>query len=114
MLRLEAIGNLGADAECRNNNGSLYVVFRLAHSEKIANAQGVQERTTWVNCSMQGDGGKLLQFLRKGVKVFVRGNVDLRIYKSAKDGAMKCGINLYVREIELCGGLRDNKENAPC
>lgn len=33
MIRLEIVGNLGADAEIKDYNGSKFVSFRVAHSE---------------------------------------------------------------------------------
>lgn len=112
MLKLEIIGNLGADAECRVANGSEYIAFRVADSRKIANDQsgGVVESTTWVSCTMDGRRERLLPFLRKGVKVFCRGNIELKIFKSPKDGLPKVGINLYVTELQLCGSEKRDED----
>ena len=50
---------------------------------------------------------KLLPYLKQGVKVFVRGNANLRVYSSPKDRCMKAGCTVSVREIELVGGSSD-------
>ena len=49
MVRIEMIGNLGADAELKNNNGRNFVSFRLAHTDKWKNSQTGQDSvsTMW-------------------------------------------------------------------
>ena len=39
MIRLEIVGNLGADAEIKDYNGNKFVSFRVAHSEKWVDRQ---------------------------------------------------------------------------
>lgn len=108
MLKVEVIGNLGADAEKKIADGAEFVTFRVCHSIKKTNkANGeIIEESTWVSCTLTGNGGNLLPYLLKGQKVFVRGNASLKLYTSSKDGLMHAGINLRVGEIELCGGLQ--------
>lgn len=106
MIRIEMIGNLGADAELKDNNGRKFVSFRLAHTDKWKNSQTGQDNvsTIWASCAINGDAHNLLPFLKKGVKVFVRGSVQLTMYSSPKTHQMECGLNIAVWEIELCGG----------
>ena len=94
MLNLQVIGNLGADAERRENNGRAFVTFRVAHSEKRNDV----ERTTWVSCVLNGDGGQLAQYLVRGTKV------SLKTYSSPKTHQIEAGLDLNVDRIELCGG----------
>lgn len=112
MVKLDIIGNLGADAMLQTYNGNKFVSFRVAHSEQwIDNKTGeVIHNTIWVSCSMNGDGGNLLQYLKKGQKVFVRGTPQFGTYSSPKTHKIECGINLFVREIELCGQRAEQKE----
>lgn len=102
MLKCEIIGNLGADAESRTVNGQSFVSFRVAHSVTSTDTQtgAVTESTTWVSCTLNGDGGRVLPYLRKGTKVFLRGSVVLRLYVG-NDGQRHAGLNLYVAELEL-------------
>lgn len=106
MLKLEVIGNIGNDATIRNVNGNQCVSFNVASSEK---RNGV-ETTTWVSVLMNGDGGNLFQYLKKGVKVFVRGNLSAKPYQD-KGGQWCVGINLSATEIQLCG-LKANENPA--
>ena len=109
MIRIEMIGNLGADAELKDNNGRKFVSFRLAHTDKWKNSQTGQDNvsTMWASCAINGDAHNLLPYLKKGVKVFVRGSVQLNMYSSPKTHQMECGLNIAVWEIELCGGQRE-------
>lgn len=102
MIKLSIIGNLGADAEVKNQDGRSYVSFRVAHSERRQKADGTTKETThWVSCTINGDGGLLVSYLKKGTKVFVSGDADVRLYNSSKDHCLKAGLNCFVRDIEL-------------
>lgn len=104
MFKIEVIGNLGADAETRVSNGSTYVSFRVAHTVKSVDMQSgeIIRDAVWVSCSKAGECTNLMPFLRKGTKVFVRGNGQLKVY-TGHDGKQHAGINLFVHELELCG-----------
>lgn len=108
MLQVTIIGHLGADAEVKEANGKQFVSFRVAHSEKWSGQDGVShESTTWVSCLLNGDGGGLLPYLKRGQCVFAQGRASLRVYSSKVQRAMVAGINLNVDRIELVGGAAD-------
>lgn len=113
MLKIEAIGNLGANAEKRTADGSTFIAMRVCHSRKVTNPSTgeVTEESVWLSCTWPGNGGNLLPFLVKGQKVFIRGNGALRLFKSNKDGLMHAGLNVRVNEIELCGGKPAEQED---
>ncbi len=120
MLKLSIIGNIGADAEIRSAGGQSFVSFRVAHSEKWIdrNTGEVHKRTEWVSCTLDGNGGRLLEFLKQGAKVFVYGDCSTRIYTSSTDGKQYAGLNCRVRQIELCGiksseGHEEEENNRP-
>lgn len=109
MLKVEVIGNLGADAEVKDFQGNKFVTFRVAHSSKFKNGDGqTTESTTWVDVTMNDTESKVIPFLKAGVKVFVRGNASLRVYSSPKDRMMKAGLQVSAWEIELCGGQSED------
>lgn len=109
MLKVELIGNIGADAEVKDFQGNKFVTFRVAHSSRYKDAQGNEtESTTWVDVTMNDVESKVIPFLKQGVKVFVRGNASLRVYSSPKDKMMKAGLQVSAWEIELCGGQSDD------
>lgn len=104
MLKAEIIGNLGADAVKNQGNDGTYISFRVAHSTTFTNRNSgeVTKNTTWVSCTMNGDGGNLLPYLKSGEKVYVRGNLSSRIFVG-HDGQRHAGLNISVSEIELVG-----------
>lgn len=108
MIKVEIIGNLGADCEVKQSNGNKFGACRVAHTEKYTDAQGnVHESTMWVDVVIPDAENKVIPYLKAGVKVFVRGNASLRVYSSQKDRCMKAGLTINAREIELCGGSSD-------
>lgn len=113
MFKVEILGNLGADATIKNHQGRDFVSFRVAHSEKWVdtNTGEVHERTMWASCALNGNGGNLTPYLKKGVKVFIRGNANINVYSSPMTHRMEAGLNVNVGEIELCGGLPKAETN---
>lgn len=108
MLKVELIGNLGADVEVKESNGSKFATFRIADTSRYKTQSGEdKEVTNWIDCSYNNVESKVLPYLKAGVKVFVRGNASLRVYSSKKDRCMKAGLQVSVVEIELCGGNND-------
>lgn len=112
MIKVEVIGNLGADAQLQVVNGNKFVSFRVANTDAWTDKQTgeIKKSTQWISCSLNGDGGALAPYLKKGTKVFIRGNAQFVIFSSAKSRQMEVGVNLFVREIELCGGQKDNTQ----
>lgn len=108
MLKLQIVGNLGSDAEIYSENGHKFIKLSIAHTERRRNPDGSdRESTTWVSATINGDGGNLFQYLKKGTKVYAYGDVGLRVYHSEKERRMMPGMNLYIRDIELVGAQVD-------
>lgn len=108
MLKVELIGNLGADAEIKDANGSKFVTMRIANTNRWTDDAGeTHESTDWVDVTINNTESKVIPFLKGGVKVFVRGTAKLRVYSSQKDRCMKAGLTVMAQEIELCGGSSD-------
>ena len=102
MLVVEVIGNLGADAVIREFSGQKFIAFSVAHTESYTNAQGQkQERTTWVGCLKYGESA-VLNYLKKGTRVFIRGELSAKIYEA--NGSPQVGVNCKVKELQLLGG----------
>lgn len=107
MFKVEIIGNLGQDSKVVENNGNKFVSFSVAHSEKWKDNQNVEhEETTWFGCTLNGDGGGLLPYLKAGKQVFIRGNGKVRTYPG-NDNQVHATCDVRITEIQLCG----KKEN---
>lgn len=104
MLKLEIIGNLGADAEIKDYNGERFCSFRVAHTTKYTdrNSGEVTEQTQWVSVTISRDCSTLIPYLKKGTKVWVYGDASTRMYVG-HDGQKHAGLNLRANSLELCG-----------
>lgn len=97
MLKAEIIGNLGHDATTRQINGKDYVCFDVAHGER----QNGERRTVWISVLWAGNGGNLLQYLRKGATVFARGDFSAKLYTN-RDGNVNISQSIMAREVQMC------------
>lgn len=108
MFQVSAIGNIGSDAQVKMSDGNEFVTFRIAHSESWKDAEGNQhDDTQWIDCVVNGRPA-VLEYLKKGVRVFVTGAARLRVYSSQKERCMKAGIQISVRQLELLGSKVDD------
>lgn len=109
MITISMIGNLAADAKLSESNGRSFITFRVADTRKWTDAQNVpHEVTQWASCIMSVSGPTpLLEYLKKGTKIFVSGACDIEIYSSPKLRQMVGRYNVNVQHVELCGGMRD-------
>lgn len=107
MLKAEIIGTIGADAEIKDFSGKKYVSFSVACNDYAKDQQGnLTETTTWVSVLWYGDGGGLLPYLKKGAKVFIRGNLKAKAYTD-KQGVAQASININASEVQLCSFKSD-------
>lgn len=105
MFKIEVIGNLGADAQIKGENGRQFISFNVAHTDTWTDDAGQKhEQTQWVSCIINDVDSKVRQYLVKGKTVFVRGDARLRVFSSEKERRMVAGVTVNVREIELIGG----------
>lgn len=111
MIKFSVIGNLGADAEVKVENGKKFVALSIAHTSTRTRDDGTRiETTTWVSATINGDGGRLLQYLKKGVKVYATGDGEPRMYHSEKQRSLVPGLKMFVRDIEL---INTNTDDVP-
>lgn len=103
MLVVEIIGNLGGDATIKDFNGQKFIAFSVAHTESFTSQGQKQERTTWVSCLKHGESA-VLNYLKKGTRVFVRGELSAKVYDAS--GTPQVGLSCRVKELQLLGGNR--------
>ena len=107
MIKLQIVGNLGADCIQKEVNGKTVINFNVAHTEKFKDAQGnLKERTIWVNCAYWTDRTALAQYLKKGKQVYVEGSPDVEAYTN-KDNQPAATLRVRVRDLQLLGGNID-------
>jgi Single-stranded DNA-binding protein len=105
------IGNLGADAQVQNVNGSSFVTFRVACTEKIRRGDTIESVTTWYSCSYNRADSPVIQYLRQGTQVFIIGRPEYAIYDSAKYHRKMIDVRVYVNTLQLCGSSRDSQQD---
>ena len=95
------IGNLGKDPEVRHLEGGVAVArFPIATSETFKDKQGQrQERTEWHTVAIFSEGlvNVCENYLRKGSKVFVEGQLQTRKWQDQQ------GNDRYSTEVVLRG-----------
>jgi len=95
MNQCNFIGTLGKDAEVKTlESGKTVINFSIAVNE----GYGENKSTMWIDCAKWGEKTTVAQFLKKGSKVAVSGNVGLRKWET---GAT---ITLRISELHLIGG----------
>lgn len=101
MIKVEMIGNLGADAQLQQNDRGRFVSFSLYHSETYydkSTGEAIKSATR-ASVTYNGDLGELFKYLKQGFRVFVRGDLSVRTY-TGNDHLTHAGINIRAREIE--------------
>lgn len=111
MIKLQIVGNLGADCILKEVNGKNVINFNVAHTEKFKDSRGeLRERTTWVNCAYWTDRTALAQYLKKGKLVYVEGSPEAEAY-SNKENQPAATLRLRVRDLQLLGGNEGGQSN---
>lgn len=111
MIKLQIIGNLGADCIQKEVNGKTVINFNVAHSEKFKDAQGnPKEKTTWVNCAYWTDRTAVAQYLTRGRTVYAEGTPEVEAYTN-KEGQPAATLRMRVSNIQLLGGNTENTGN---
>ena len=97
MLVATAAGNVGKDAETRTlQSGDKVTSWSVAVEQR---AKGGEKATQWLDCSMWGERGeKVGQYIRKGGKVAVMGELSTREHEG------KTYLQIRVSEVTLQGG----------
>lgn len=96
MIELQAIGNIGKDAEQKTIGGKSYASFSIGVTEKTSDGKA---RTTWLWVMKYDSEGKLTAYLTKGKKVWVRGNPYFSAYVSKNTGEAIPDITIWADKL---------------
>lgn len=104
MLKMQFIGILGRDAEVKEFGDSKAINLTVAVNKEYKNSDGEKiEKTDWIKCVLWKNGKqstKVVDFLKKGKRVFIEGEPSAEAYLS-KDGEAKGQLSLTIRDLEL-------------
>jgi len=99
MNNLNAVGNIGSDAELRFlPNATPVAGFSFA----LTSGFGEKQVTTWLRCSIFGKRAETLApMLLKGTKIGITGELTNRPY--TKDGVEKHSLEVRLNDVTLLG-----------
>jgi single-strand DNA-binding protein len=104
MIVATVVGNIGKDAELRHAGDTPVCSFSVASNRKVKG----EDETTWCRVSVWGKRGETLsQYLTKGKKVVVVGELSTRDY----DG--KTYIEIRADQVEFAGAANGAQREAP-
>ena len=108
------VGNLGKDPETRSfQNGGKVVSFSVATSEnwKDKGTGERKEKTEWHNVSIFSDGLARVaeQYLRKGSKVYLEGQLETRKWQD-QSGNDRYSTDVVLRQYNSAMVLLDSRE----
>lgn len=106
MIKLQIIGNLGADATLKQVGEATYISYSVCHTEK--NRDG-KEFSTWVNVMQKtrDSNPRILPYLIKGAQVYVEGNPSVGAYLN-NEGKATGSLSLWSFKVDLLGSPRDS------
>ena len=96
---------LGQDPKIgQTQNGKEYANFSVATSKKWKDQSGEKkEETTWHNISVWGNLVKVCQYLDKGSKIYLEGEIKYEKYTD-KDGVEKQATKIMASLIDIIKG----------
>jgi single-strand DNA-binding protein len=105
MLRLAAVGNLGADAELRYTAKNTPIAqFRIAVNQVRVAADAEREQSTeWVQVSVAGRQATYASQFAKGQRVLVVGRLQITHFER-RDGTQGTGLDLWADEVVKVSG----------
>lgn len=106
MKNIVVAGNVGKDAETRRTQSGDAVT---SWSVAVEGRSGTEKTTLWFKCSLWGKRGEsLAQYLTKGSRVVVSGDLDQELY----DG--KTYLTVRADQVTLMGGgQREERREEP-
>jgi len=103
MLEITVIGNIGQDAKVLENGVNKSIVFSVASTKIYKNKDGnTVQNTIWVKCYGNFEHlEKLMEYLKKGTKVYATGSMSLHQWKNEKTKKLEVDVRCYVEKIQL-------------
>jgi len=112
MYKTFLLGNIGKDCVVNTVNGKSVCNFSVAQTEKYKDAQGTQhEKTRWFDCALWRDNTSIAQYLKKGTKVLLEGQIDVKQFQR-QDGTQGVGMTLRVSNLTLLGGNKEGQQQS--
>lgn len=100
---LSILGNLGKDAEISYmpQSGDPVISFSICANEYSRSG----EKQNWYNVSLFGSSEKILEHLKKGTGLFLKGRLNAKPW-TGDDGTPRVNLNVYTNRVEFTGAKR--------
>jgi single-strand DNA-binding protein len=97
------IGNIGNVRDLKYTPAGKAV---FSFSVAVKSGWGDNEKTSWANCTLWGNQAeKLSQYIHKGDRIGISGELTLREYESDKGKGVS--LDVYVKDVTLLGDKRN-------
>jgi len=104
MQKIIISGNLGKDAEVKKlESGRVYVYTNVAVNSYKGKGDERTQVTQWYSVSYFVNNEAIVQYLKKGAKVVVVGNLELDTFRSEKTGNVHVNANILASDVEIVG-----------
>ena len=106
-------GNVGQDAEIQKINDKDFVSFSIAENQRVTDKSTgeISNITIWYNVLYHN--AKLAQYLVKGTKVMVSGELKVDAYYSETSNKMKVSRNIYANQLQLLSPKQEEQTQQP-
>jgi len=100
------VGTLGKNPEIKTtSNGKMVANFSLATSKKWKNANGEkQEKTSWHNITCFDGLAKLCDYIEKGSKIYLEGELDYQEWYDKETSQKKYRTIINANAIDIIKG----------
>lgn len=106
MKKLILIGNLTSNAEQKViGSGKTVTSFSLAINERTGN----NNSTLFIKCSTWREMGNVIQYLKKGTKLSVIGDLSVRKYQD-NQGIEKTSVECLFNEFEILNWVKNESK----
>lgn len=95
---------LGKDAEAKQDeNGKFMITFSCAENQTVKGEQV----TNWYNALYVAKSDKVCEYLTKGTRVLIFGELNIETYRSEQTGNVNISRSLFVRDLDILVFKRD-------
>src|SRR6476661_8359572 len=104
------VGNVGRDAEMRYTPQGVAVCdFSVAVNKVTGKGESRKEKTTWFKVTVWRERAETAsQYIKKGMKIMVIGEVDARAYTD-KNGAAVASLDLTANDFKFLDSRGDSQ-----
>ena len=99
--QITLVGNAGQDAEIKYlRDGTAVATFNLAVNKTIGKGEQRKQTTTWFRITVWRDYAETVsQYVKRGMKLLVVGEVDVSAYIDKKTGEARASLEVTARTV---------------